>query len=68
MKPSKEATIQPSPRPKLFCSDGMQRRLIRKFVDLLDAPTSFRKHMTARKMRNCLEQSTGQAPSTTYCN
>lgn len=68
MKASREATKQPIPRPKLFSSDGMQRRLMRKFVDLLDAPTSLRKHMTARKIRNCLEQSTGQAPSTTYCS
>jgi len=42
----------------------MQRRAMSRLVDLLDAPTSFRKHITARKTRNSLKQSTGQVPST----
>jgi len=64
MKPSREAAMEPNPRAKVFSSGGMQRRARSRFVDLLDAPTSLRKHITPRKIRNSLKQSTGQVPST----
>jgi len=68
MKVSTEYTMLPKPREKVLSLEGTQRRANSRLLDLPVAPTNFRKHMTARKMKNCLLQSTGQTPSKAICD
>lgn len=56
--------IIPKPMAAVLSFSGTHRTDTKKFEALPVAPINFNKHITPRKVTNCVKQLTGQAPDT----